>query len=102
MRTSQESSASSHTFSSFSPTYDDVAAELAGQGSAIRLAKVDADLYGSLKSTYGIYGFPTLIFFNNGESLKYNGKKTKDFMVDWLIKKAVPPVTETDLAGLSQ
>ena len=51
----------------FSPTYDDVAAELAGQGSAIRLAKVDADQYGSLKSTYGIYGFPTLIFFKNGE-----------------------------------
>jgi protein disulfide-isomerase A1 len=37
----------------------------------IRLAKVDATIHKELATTYGVKGFPTLLFFNNGEKLEY-------------------------------
>jgi protein disulfide-isomerase A1 len=83
-----------------SPIYDEVATELANQGSPVRLAKIDCDTYGSVKGTYGVQGFPTLIFFNNGEQVKYNGQRTKDFMVNWLSKKTRDPVVAIEASEL--
>lgn len=70
----------------------------------MKLAKIDADEYGSVKGTYGVQGFPTLIFFNNGQSMKYNGQRSKEFMVNWLSKKtrdAVVAISSEELVGLS-
>lgn len=86
------------------PIYDEVATELKNQGSPVRLAKIDADQYGSVKGTYGVQGFPTIIFFNHGESQKYSGQRTKEFMVNWLSKKtrdAVVAITSSELETLS-
>ena len=86
------------------PIYDEVATELANQGSPVKLAKIDADQYGSVKGTYGVQGFPTLIFYNNGQSQKYNGQRSKEFMVNWLSKKTRDPVvaiTTDELEGLA-
>jgi protein disulfide-isomerase len=74
------------------PIYDEVATELANQGSPVKLAKIDADEYSSVKGTYGVQGFPTLIFYNKGQSQKYNGQRSKEFMVNWLSKKTRDPV----------
>ena len=68
----------------------------------VRLAKVDCDEHGSVKGTYGVQGFPTLIFFVKGEQLKYNGQRTKDTMVNWLLKKTRPAVTEVEASALSE
>jgi len=68
------------------PIYDEVATELANQGSPVKLAKIDVDQYDSVKGTYGVQGFPTLIFYNNGQSQKYNGQRSKESMVNWLSK----------------
>jgi thiol-disulfide isomerase/thioredoxin len=59
------------------PIYDEVATELKDQGSPVRLAKIDCDEYGSVKSTYGIQGFPTLKFYIKGEKQDYSGQRTK-------------------------
>lgn len=70
----------------------------------MKLAKIDADEYGSVKGTYGVQGFPTLIFFNNGQSMKYNGQRSKEFMVNWLSKKTrdpVLPITPEQLEDLT-
>jgi protein disulfide-isomerase A1 len=70
----------------------------------VKLAKIDADEFSSVKGTYGVQGFPTLIFFNNGQSIKYNGQRTKEFMVNWLSKKtrdAVLPITADELEALA-
>ena len=58
----------------------------------MRVAKIDADAHSSVKGTYGVQGFPTLFFFLNGEKMKYEGQRTKDFMVNWLLKKTRDPV----------
>lgn len=86
------------------PIYDEVATELKNQGSPVRLAKIDADQYGSVKGTYGVQGFPTIIFFNHGENQKYSGQRSKEFMVNWLLKKTRDPVvaiTPSELEALS-
>lgn len=82
------------------PVYIEVAAELHAAGSPVRLAKIDADAYSSVKSKFSVQGFPTLIFFANGEQVKYNGQRTKEFMVNWLLKKtrdAVVPITAAEV-----
>jgi protein disulfide-isomerase A1 len=56
----------------------------------VRVAKIDADAHQSVKGTYQVQGFPTLIFFANGQQIKYNGQRTKEFMVNWLSKKTRP------------
>lgn len=86
------------------PIYDEVATELKNQGSTVRLAKIDCDQHGGVKSTYGVQGFPTLIFFNNGQSQKYQGQRSKEFMVNWLLKKtrdAVVAISSSELEGLA-
>jgi protein disulfide-isomerase A1 len=74
------------------PVYIEVAAELHAAGSPVRLAKIDADEHSSVKGQFGVQGFPTLIFFSNGQQVKYNGQRSKDAMVNWLLKKTRDPV----------
>ena len=70
----------------------EVAKELHEQGSPVRLAKIDADEHSSVKGTYGVQGFPTLYFFLNGQKMKYEGQRSKEFMVNWLSKKTRDPI----------
>jgi protein disulfide-isomerase A1 len=74
------------------PIYDEVATELKNAGSTVRLAKVDCDAHPTVKGSYSVQGFPTLLFFNNGVEVKYNGQRSKEFMVNWLSKKTRDPV----------
>lgn len=48
------------------PIYKEVADELKAQGSVVRLAKVDSTENSKSSGTYGVRGYPTLIFFLNG------------------------------------
>jgi hypothetical protein len=55
-----------------------------------------------VKSVYEVKGFPTLIYFSNGQKIKYNGQRTKEFMVNWLNKKTRPAVTALELSQLEE
>jgi thioredoxin-like negative regulator of GroEL len=66
----------------------------------VRVAKIDADEHSSVKGAYGVQGFPTLIFFHKGQQIKYNGQRSKDFMVNWLTKKTRPAVVEIEASQL--
>ena len=68
----------------------------------MRLAKIDADAHSSVKASYDISGFPTLIYFSNGQKIKYNGQRTKEFMVNWLNKKTRPAVTAIEASQLEE
>ena len=84
------------------PIYDEVAQELYNAGSPVRLAKIDADEHSSVKGGFGISGFPTLLFFSNGQQIKYGGQRTKEVMVSWLTKKTRPAVTAVEPSQLSE
>ena len=54
------------------------------------LARVDAMEHRALASSYGVRGYPTLIWFVDGEPKAYHGALTSDDIVDWVIKRGGP------------
>jgi len=84
------------------PEYAEAAQELAKRDPPLYIAKVDATEQKALAERFSIQGFPTLVFFKNGEKMEYTGGRTKDTIVAWVTKKSGPPSLATDCAGLSK
>lgn len=76
---------------SLAPQYAAAATTLKTSGSAVKLAKVDATVEGSLAEKFGIKGYPTLKFFRSGEPIDYEGGRTANDIVNWVTKKSGPP-----------
>lgn len=55
-----------------------------------------------MKGPYEVKGFPTLYFYSNGQKIKYNGQRTKDFLINWLTKKTGPSVNVIEAAQLEE
>lgn len=71
------------------PEYEKAADILAERGSKAKVAKVDATVEKQAASTRQIRGYPTLIFYQNGQEVeKYSGARTAEAIVDYLQSKA--------------
>uniref|UniRef100_J3LDP6 Thioredoxin domain-containing protein n=1 Tax=Oryza brachyantha TaxID=4533 RepID=J3LDP6_ORYBR len=82
------------------PQLDEAAPVLAGLGTPIIIAKVNADKYKKLGSKYGVDGFPTLMLFDHGTPTEYTGSRKADLLVENLKKIVAPDVSvlESDSA----
>ncbi|KAG6415411.1 hypothetical protein SASPL_122822 [Salvia splendens] len=73
------------------PEYAAAATEL--KDADVKLAKVDATVENALAENYEVQGFPTVLFFVDGEHQTYSGQRTKDAIVTWIKKKTGPGVS---------
>ena len=58
----------------------------------VAFAKVDVEYHSALLKKYGIRGFPTLIYFENGTKKKgYNGGRDALEIIKWFTKQLISP-----------
>lgn len=75
------------------PEYVKAAESLKAKDVGVRVAKVDATEEKELASRFEVKGFPTLKWFVNGNPTEYNGGRTADEIVNWIVKKSGPPTS---------
>jgi protein disulfide-isomerase A1 len=69
------------------PEYAKAAKKLKANDPPIRIAKCDATVATSSASKFGVQGYPTLKYFVNKNPTEYNGGRTEDTIVSWILKK---------------
>ena len=79
------------------PHYEKAATELKEAGSEAKLAKIDATVEQDLAKKFGVQGYPTLLWFVNGQKSDYKGGRTSETIVEWINKKTGPAVRTGDL-----
>jgi len=87
------------------PEYAGAAEVLAKNDPPLFVAKVDATEQKKLGERFEVKGFPTLLWFVDGEKFDYTGGRTKDTIVSWIQKKTGPPsavVTCDEIAKKSE
>jgi len=75
---------------SLEPEYIEAAKKLVDLDSDIKLGKVDATEQSELAEENKIRGYPTLKFYRDGKASDYNGGRSANEIVNWLLKKTGP------------
>lgn len=83
------------------PEYEKAAGQLKSKG--VKLCKVDATEEKELATRYSVKGFPTLLWFQDGKNVEYDGGRTADTILEWVGSMTGPAVlTEASAASISQ
>lgn len=72
------------------PEYARAAQKLRENDPPYYIAKVDATEQKGLAEKFAVKGFPTLMFFKNGQKMEYNGGRVEAEIVSWILKKVGP------------
>lgn len=84
------------------PEYSAAAETLSKNDPPFALAKLDATEHKKSAEEFGIQGFPTLKWFHNGEATEYQGGRTADAIVSWILKKTGPASAELTCAQVAE
>lgn len=72
------------------PIFEEASQNVSGN---IAFGQVDCTVEISLQNYYELKGFPTIIFFREGEKQIYHGERTIEAIVEFANKMLAPPVT---------
>ncbi|XP_028612360.1 protein disulfide-isomerase A2 [Grammomys surdaster] len=81
------------------PEYSKAAALLAAESAVVTLAKVDGPAEPELTKEFGVVGYPTLKFFQNGNRTnpeEYTGPKNAEGIAEWLRRRVGPSATHLE------
>jgi len=77
------------------PEYEKAAERLKASG--VPLAKIDATEEKELATRYNVRGFPTLLWFEDGNRNEYDGGRTSDEITEW-VRSMTGPAVISDMA----
>ena len=80
----------------FAPVYEKAALRLLSLTPPIRIAKINGIENESLLTKYEIKGFPTLLYFINGEPSPYTGDRTEDSIFSFAYSNSRPKIEEVN------
>lgn len=69
------------------PEYAKAAQTLSKQDPPAVIAKVDATANKSLQSKFGVKGYPSMLWFQDGKQTKYTGERTADAIVEFVNRR---------------
>lgn len=72
------------------PEYAKAAKKLFSLNPTYLLAKIDSTENKKITDQFGVKGFPTMLFFKDGQSVEYKGERTEKDIVEWFLKKVGP------------
>ena len=58
------------------------------------MGKYDTTEFKEISKRYGVRGFPTILFFFNGEYVEYTGIRESEEFVNWIKRKLGDPSIE--------
>lgn len=58
----------------------------------VRVARLDCTRFPSVASEFKINGYPTIMFIKNNQEFIYNGDRTKEDLIDYVLRMSGPPV----------
>uniref|UniRef100_A0A914Z580 Thioredoxin domain-containing protein n=1 Tax=Panagrolaimus superbus TaxID=310955 RepID=A0A914Z580_9BILA len=80
------------------PVWEHVGHALADMNSPVRIGKIDCTRFTAVANSLRINGYPTIMFFRNGNRIPYEGERKKEAILDFLIKSSGPVVAPLDTA----
>ncbi|XP_073504623.1 protein disulfide-isomerase A2 [Phyllobates terribilis] len=87
------------------PKYSKAAETLKEKTSEARLAKVDATEEKDLGNEFGVSGYPTLKFFQNGNRtghIDYGGRRDTEGLVRWMLRRLEPAAVVVETASAAE
>lgn len=79
----------------FNPVYESAARKFSRENkAAATFARVDCSTSGQICNQYGVDGYPTILFFQEGKTSPYGGGRSRDNILGYLEVKAAPDFVE--------
>jgi len=75
---------------SLAPHYEEASDKLP---EGVKLAEVDATEEPTLATRFGVKGYPTIKWFDNGADSEYDGGRTSDTILQWIDSMTSDPIT---------
>ena len=85
------------------PAYMDAAEMMQEHKPAVPFGRVDGAKYSDISTRFNVTGFPTLIFYRNGQEIRYDGARSAHEIAQWIKVRIAPASTPLKpLAGAAK